>query len=118
MTAATVTPDSAVVKDLALRLSDAIQVLSLEDVLDGSGHLSARVPGTETFVINPRYAAVLADPPTSASWTSAAVASPARGLSPRRPRSTPPSIARGPTWGACSTATRATAFCSACRTAA
>jgi ribulose-5-phosphate 4-epimerase/fuculose-1-phosphate aldolase len=60
-TSATV-PDTAVVRELAERLSDAVQVLSLEEVLDGSGHLSARIPGTDTFVINPRYAAVLADP--------------------------------------------------------
>ena len=33
-----------------------------EGVLSGSGHLSARIPGTETFLINPRFAGVLADP--------------------------------------------------------
>jgi ribulose-5-phosphate 4-epimerase/fuculose-1-phosphate aldolase len=48
--------------ELASRLVDGIQVLSKEDVLDGSGHLSARIPGTDTFLINPRYAGVLADP--------------------------------------------------------
>jgi ribulose-5-phosphate 4-epimerase/fuculose-1-phosphate aldolase len=31
-------------------------------VLSGSGHLSARIPGTDTFLINPRFAGVLADP--------------------------------------------------------
>jgi len=30
--------------------------------LTGSGHLSARIPGTETFLINPRFAGVLAEP--------------------------------------------------------
>jgi ribulose-5-phosphate 4-epimerase/fuculose-1-phosphate aldolase len=30
-------------------------------VLSGSGHLSARIPGTETFFIHPRFAGVLAD---------------------------------------------------------
>jgi ribulose-5-phosphate 4-epimerase/fuculose-1-phosphate aldolase len=30
-------------------------------VLSGSGHLSARIPGTETFLIHPRVAGVLAD---------------------------------------------------------
>jgi L-fuculose-phosphate aldolase len=30
-------------------------------VLSGSGHLSARISGTETFLINPRFAGVLAD---------------------------------------------------------
>ena len=39
-----------------------MQVLTGEGVLTGSGHLSARVPGTETFLINPRFAGVLADP--------------------------------------------------------
>ncbi|MGH9840700.1 MAG: hypothetical protein ACREEM_18125, partial [Blastocatellia bacterium] len=33
-----------------------------EGILSGSGHLSARIPGTETFLINPRFAGVLADP--------------------------------------------------------
>ena len=31
-------------------------------MLSGSGHLSARIPGTETFLINPRFAGVLAGP--------------------------------------------------------
>ncbi|HEY7065294.1 MAG TPA: class II aldolase/adducin family protein [Chloroflexota bacterium] len=54
--------DPAVVRDLAERLVEAIQVLTLEEVLDGSGHLSARIPGTQTFCINPRFAGALADP--------------------------------------------------------
>jgi ribulose-5-phosphate 4-epimerase/fuculose-1-phosphate aldolase len=53
---------TAVETDLARRLVDGMQVLSKENVLDGSGHLSARVPGTDTFMINPRYAGILADP--------------------------------------------------------
>jgi ribulose-5-phosphate 4-epimerase/fuculose-1-phosphate aldolase len=51
-----------IVEDLKLRLIDAIRVLSAEGVLDGSGHLSVKIPGTESFVINPRYAGILADP--------------------------------------------------------
>jgi len=54
--------DNKTIQDLKRRLLEAIQVLSAEGVLDGSGHLSAKVPGTETFIINPRYAGVLADP--------------------------------------------------------
>jgi L-ribulose-5-phosphate 4-epimerase len=50
------------ITDLKRRLIDAIRVLSAEGVLDGSGHLSAKIPGTETFLINPRYAGILADP--------------------------------------------------------
>jgi L-ribulose-5-phosphate 4-epimerase len=50
------------IQDLKRRLMDAIRVLSAEGVLDGSGHLSAKIPGTETFLINPRYAGILADP--------------------------------------------------------
>jgi L-ribulose-5-phosphate 4-epimerase len=50
------------INDLKRRLIDAIAVLSAEGVLDGSGHLSAKIPGTETFLINPRYAGILADP--------------------------------------------------------
>ncbi len=41
---------------------DGIKVLTGEGILSGSGHLSARIPGTETFLINPRFAAILADP--------------------------------------------------------
>ncbi|HEY3302802.1 MAG TPA: class II aldolase/adducin family protein [Candidatus Binatia bacterium] len=50
------------IADLKRRLIDAIRVLSAEGVLDGSGHLSVKIPGTETFLINPRYAGILADP--------------------------------------------------------
>jgi L-fuculose-phosphate aldolase len=35
-------------------------VVTGEGVLSGSGHLSARIAGTETFLINPRFAGVLA----------------------------------------------------------
>jgi ribulose-5-phosphate 4-epimerase/fuculose-1-phosphate aldolase len=48
--------------DLKQRLVDGLQVLTKENVLDGGGHLSVRVPGTDTFLINPRFAGVLADP--------------------------------------------------------
>ncbi len=50
------------IDDLKRRLIDAIRILSAEGVLDGSGDLSAKIPGTETFLINPRYAGILADP--------------------------------------------------------
>jgi L-ribulose-5-phosphate 4-epimerase len=50
------------VKNLQRRLVDALQVVTGEGILSGSGHLSARIPGTETFLINPRFAGVLADP--------------------------------------------------------
>ena len=53
---------SDVVTELKRRLVDGLQVLTGEGVLGGAGHLSVRVPGTETFLINPRYPAVLADP--------------------------------------------------------
>lgn len=43
------------------RLIDGIKVLTGEGVLTGSGHLSVRVPGTETFLIPPRYPNILAD---------------------------------------------------------
>jgi L-fuculose-phosphate aldolase len=49
------------VGDLKKRLVDGLQVLTGEGVLSGSGHLSVRIPGTETFLINPRFAGVLAD---------------------------------------------------------
>src|ERR1700751_4303098 len=55
--------DDKTIQDLKRRLIDAIAVLSPEGVLDGSGHLTAKIPGTETFLINPRYAGVLAEPP-------------------------------------------------------
>jgi ribulose-5-phosphate 4-epimerase/fuculose-1-phosphate aldolase len=44
------------------RLVEGLQVCTGEGVLGGSGHLSARIPGTDTFLINPRFAGVLADP--------------------------------------------------------
>jgi len=47
---------------LKRRLVDGLQVITGEGVLTGSGHLSARIPGTDTFLINPRFAGVLADP--------------------------------------------------------
>jgi hypothetical protein len=43
--------DKKTIQDLKRRLLDAIRVLSAEGVLDGSGHLSAKIPGTETFII-------------------------------------------------------------------
>ncbi|HEY8695402.1 MAG TPA: class II aldolase/adducin family protein [Chloroflexota bacterium] len=53
---------SADLQQLKQRLVDGIQVLTGEGVLTGSGHLSCRVPDTDTFLINPRFAGVLADP--------------------------------------------------------
>ena len=50
------------IQNLQRRLVEGIQVITGEGVLTGSGHLSARIPGTETFLINPRFAGVLADP--------------------------------------------------------
>jgi L-fuculose-phosphate aldolase len=47
---------------LKTRLLEGIQVLTAEGILTGSGHLSVRLPGTETFLINPRYAGILARP--------------------------------------------------------
>lgn len=52
----------ALVESLKRRLVDGLQVVTGEGVLSGSGHLSARIPGTDTFLINPRFAGVLADP--------------------------------------------------------
>lgn len=49
------------VEDLKRRLVEGIQVITGEGVLSGSGHLSARLPGTETFLINPRFAGILAE---------------------------------------------------------
>jgi len=54
--------DQDTLTDLKQRLVDGIKVLTGEGVLTGSGHLSVRVPGTNNFMINPRYAGVLADP--------------------------------------------------------
>jgi len=50
------------IENLKRRLVEGIQVITGEGVLSGSGHLSARIPGTETFLINPRFAGVLAGP--------------------------------------------------------
>ena len=52
----------SIVEDLKRRLVEGLQVLTGEGILSGSGHLSARIPGTDTFLINPRFAGVLADP--------------------------------------------------------
>jgi ribulose-5-phosphate 4-epimerase/fuculose-1-phosphate aldolase len=49
------------VAQLKRRLLDGLTVLTGENVLSGSGHLSARVRGTDTFLINPRFAGILAD---------------------------------------------------------
>lgn len=51
-----------IIQDLKRRLVEGLQVLTGEGILSGSGHLSARIPGTETFLINPRFAGVLAEP--------------------------------------------------------
>jgi L-fuculose-phosphate aldolase len=51
-----------IIPNLKRRLVEGLQVITGEGVLSGSGHLSARIPGTETFLINPRFAGVLADP--------------------------------------------------------
>lgn len=48
-------------QNLRKRLVEGLRVLTGEGVLSGSGHLSARIPGTETFFINPRYAGALAE---------------------------------------------------------
>jgi ribulose-5-phosphate 4-epimerase/fuculose-1-phosphate aldolase len=50
------------IENLKRRLVEGLQVITGEGVLSGSGHLSARIPGTETFLINPRFAGVLAGP--------------------------------------------------------
>jgi L-fuculose-phosphate aldolase len=51
----------AAVADLKKRLIEGVKVLTGEGVLSGSGHLSARVPGTDSFLIHPRFAGVLAE---------------------------------------------------------
>ena len=47
---------------LKRRVIEGIKVLTGEGVLTGSGHLSVRVPGTETFLIPPRSPSILAEP--------------------------------------------------------
>lgn len=54
--------EASKIQNLQRRLVEGLQVLTGEGVLTGSGHLSARIPGTDTFLINPRFAGVLADP--------------------------------------------------------
>jgi len=54
--------EASAIENLKRRLVEGVQVITGEGVLSGSGHLSARIPGTETFLINPRFAGVLADP--------------------------------------------------------
>ena len=46
----------AILDDLKKRLVDGLQILSAEGTLGAMGHISVRVPGTELFLINPRYA--------------------------------------------------------------
>jgi ribulose-5-phosphate 4-epimerase/fuculose-1-phosphate aldolase len=41
---------------------EGLRVLTGEGILTGSGHLSVRVQGTETFLIHPRFAGILAEP--------------------------------------------------------
>lgn len=53
--------EASAIENLKRRLVEGIQVITGEGVLSGSGHLSARIRGTETFLINPRFAGVLAD---------------------------------------------------------
>ena len=53
--------EASKIPNLKRRLVDGLQVITGEGVLSGSGHLSARIPGTKTFLINPRFAGVLAD---------------------------------------------------------
>ncbi|TAK03524.1 class II aldolase/adducin family protein [bacterium] len=50
------------IQNLKQRLVEGLQVITGEGILSGSGHLSTRIPGTETFLINPRFPGVLADP--------------------------------------------------------
>jgi len=54
-------PQSVDIDQLKQRLVDGLQVVTGEGILSGSGHLSVLIPGTETFLINPRFAGVLAD---------------------------------------------------------
>jgi ribulose-5-phosphate 4-epimerase/fuculose-1-phosphate aldolase len=54
--------ETDVVADLKRRIVEGLTVLTGEGLLDGAGHLSARIPGTQTFLINPRFPGILADP--------------------------------------------------------
>jgi ribulose-5-phosphate 4-epimerase/fuculose-1-phosphate aldolase len=60
--ASTIQNPKSKIENLKRRLIEALRVITGEGVLSGSGHLSARIPDTETFVINPRFAGVLAGP--------------------------------------------------------
>ncbi|MBM2810855.1 MAG: mtnB 2, partial [Chloroflexi bacterium] len=51
-----------VVTDLKRRIVEGLAILTGEGIMDGAGHLSARIPGTDTFLINPRFPGILADP--------------------------------------------------------
>ncbi len=48
------------VQSLKRQLVEGLQILIEEKVLGGMGHLSVRIPGTQSFLINPRYAPNLA----------------------------------------------------------
>src|SRR5215467_5406790 len=52
---------SSEVESLKHRLVEGLQVITGEGILSGSGHLSVRIPESDTFLINPRFAGVLAD---------------------------------------------------------
>ena len=52
----------ASVAGLKKRLVEGLKVVTGEGILSGSGHLSVRIPGSETFLINPRFAGILAEP--------------------------------------------------------
>lgn len=54
--------EASQIPNLKRRLVEGLQVVTGEGVLSGSGHLSVRIPETETFLINPRFAGILADP--------------------------------------------------------
>ncbi len=53
-------PDS-VINNVKHRIIDGLRLLTASKVLYGAGHLSARIPGTQAFIINPRYPGNLAD---------------------------------------------------------
>lgn len=53
---------SAELTDLARQLVAGLSVLTAEQVLGSSGHLSVRIPGEDAFLINPRFPASLAEP--------------------------------------------------------